>query len=243
MNAMDLNLINELKRVIEEGLDAMTEGFGAGNILPTLVVMQFPSQIYNGTSYDNASLNSIDNLTSSISTLDNIERVSSSTYHQGTRIDNVIWTGYGEIEKLAILQTSIGNDNNTVLIQVVFEEEPFTKRSMETIPAIRTEIEIIQTEDDNLRDAVIYVGGQTASMRDIQESTANDFRNMAIIVIVGIFILLLIILGSVLVPLRLILTIALSISWALAMVMFIFEFVKGIPVQHVLIRELALASP
>lgn len=213
------------------GLDAMAEGFGKGNIIKTYVVVQKPYEIYNGTSFDNAILNSIDNLTSNIAALDNIEKVTPSTVFMGGRIDQATWEGFSADEKDYSIRRAVGEDYNTVLITIVFEEEPFSKESMNSISSIRNELDSIKNDpNENLFDATIYVGGETAGLRDIQDSMNNDFRNMAIIVVVGIFILLLIILGSVLVPLRLILTIALSISWALAMTMLLFEWFKGIPV-------------
>ncbi|MCK4366428.1 MAG: MMPL family transporter, partial [Thermoplasmata archaeon] len=50
------------------------------------------------------------------------------------------------------------------------------------------------------------------------------------VVVIGIFVLLLFVLGSVLLPLRLILTILLSITWTLAVTMVLFQVLIGIPV-------------
>jgi RND superfamily putative drug exporter len=212
------------------GMDAMAEGFGRGNILKTYVVVQTDDELYNGTDFDEETLNSIDNLTARIEVLDNIERVESSLMQTGTRIDYATWQGFSDEERESMIAQAIGEDNSTVLLTVVLEDEPFSPRSMETMPVIRTEIEDAKNDEQPLANAQILIGGATASMKDIQDSMAGDFSNMVVIVIVGIFILLLIVLGSVLIPLRLIVTILLSISWALALTMFLFVWVNGIPV-------------
>jgi RND superfamily putative drug exporter len=212
------------------GMDAMGEGFGRGNIMRTIVVVQTDEELFNGTAFDNKTLNSIDNLTARIEALDNIDRVESSIRQAGTRIDEINWNNFNDDEESDMIAQAIGKDNATAFIVVVLEDEPFSPRSMDTIPIIRSEIEDAKNDEPPLTDSQILIGGATASMKDIQDSMAGDFGNMVVIVIVGIFILLLIVLGSVLIPLRLIVTILLSISWALALTMFLFVWVNGIPV-------------
>jgi RND superfamily putative drug exporter len=214
----------------KRGMDAMGEGFGRGNIMRSYVVVQTEDELYDGMTFDEDVLNSIDNLTARIEALDNIDRVDSSLQQTGTRIDKVSWQGFDDFVRNMMIAQAIGEDNNTVLLTVILEDEPFSPTSMDTIPVIRTEIERAKNDEPPLTDAQILIGGATASMKDIQDSMAGDFNNMVIIVIVGIFILLLIVLGSVLIPLRLIVTILLSISWALALTMFLFVWVNGIPV-------------
>jgi RND superfamily putative drug exporter len=74
------------------------------------------------------------------------------------------------------------------------------------------------------------VAGATASMGDVSNSVNRDFATMRYVVIVGIFLVLLLVLGSILIPLRLILTVMLNVTWTVAATMVIFEFVKGVPV-------------
>jgi RND superfamily putative drug exporter len=57
---------------------------------------------------------------------------------------------------------------------------------------------------------------------------------MGIIVIIGIYIVLMIVLGSIISPLRSILTILLSISWTLATTMILFQYVLGVPVLWII---------
>ncbi|MFA5311848.1 MAG: MMPL family transporter, partial [Methanomassiliicoccales archaeon] len=57
--------------------------------------------------------------------------------------------------------------------------------------------------------------------------TQNDFMTILFVVIVGIYLALLVVLGSVINPLRSILTILLSISWTLVVTMLVFEYVFG----------------
>jgi RND superfamily putative drug exporter len=62
----------------------------------------------------------------------------------------------------------------------------------------------------------------------------DDFSFMGIVVIIGIYIVLMIVLGSIISPLRSILTILLSISWTLATTMILFQYVLGVPVLWII---------
>jgi RND superfamily putative drug exporter len=57
---------------------------------------------------------------------------------------------------------------------------------------------------------------------------------MAVIVVVGLFLVLLVVLGSVLIPLRAVLTILLSIGWTLALTIVVFHAWQGLDVIFVL---------
>src|SRR5437763_14015766 len=74
----------------------------------------------------------------------------------------------------------------------------------------------------------MYVGGATASVTDLTNSTGSDFFNLTTLVLVGVFIVLLLALGSVFTPLRLIFTILLSISCAMAATVYFFRTYFGI---------------
>jgi len=123
--------------------------------------------------------------------------------------------------------SAIGSDNRTILLTVVLQEEPFTTTSIQTIYDIRT----VSAEAEVFAgDAIVLVGGPTASMGDVSESVDADFATMRYVVIIGIFLVLLVVLGSVLIPVRLIATVLLNVTWTVAATMIVFEFVKGVPV-------------
>ena len=79
-------------------------------------------------------------------------------------------------------------------------------------------------------NAVILVGGSTAAMSDVSGTVSQDFLTMRVVVLIGIYVVLLLVLGSLLIPLRLIMTVLLNVTWTIAMTMLIFQFGFGSPV-------------
>lgn len=222
----------------KQGIDAMASGFGAGNIMQTYVVVQLTDEVYSNNTFDNNLLDSIEYLCSKIESMKNIEKISSPTRPMGYRIQYRNITAMPTMERemyLGAMLQSIGKDKKTVLITVTLREEPYTDVSMNTINAMRSEIRYVREKDSNpnatgLKDSKTYVGGATAGIVDISGIVDGEFRKMATVVLVGVFMILLVVLGSVLIPLRLILTIALSISWTLAVTLLVFQFIVGLPV-------------
>jgi RND superfamily putative drug exporter len=215
------------------GLDLLGEGFGKGKILPTYVVVQFESPFYDNGTFDLSVLNSIENLSVSLEGLDNARAVTGPTRPQGQTID------YGNLSQMdpsqasamiVMMLQSVGEDNGTALLTIELEEEPFSRASVHSISEIHDSISDSRGSDPNLERAEILVGGATASTQELANIFNEDFQFMAVVVVLGIFVLLLFVLGSVLLPLRLILTILLSITWTLAVTMVLFQVLIGIPV-------------
>jgi len=67
-------------------------------------------------------------------------------------------------------------------------------------------------------------------MKDVSVTVSNDFFTMRIVVLIGIYLVLMFVLGSLVIPLRLILTVLLSVSWTIALTMIVFQFASGVPV-------------
>lgn len=215
------------------GLDVLGEGFGKGKIMPTYVVAEFDTPFYGVGGFDNSVLDSLEALSQSIEGLENVVSVVGPTRPQGQTVDYGNLTLMNQTEAgvlIAMMLFNVGQDNSTALLTVNMQEEPFSVESVMTIDEIRTEIRDLKATDANLQDAQVIVGGGTASIKDISAILDTDFQFMSVIVVIGIFILLLFVLGSVLLPLRLILTILLSISWTIAVTMLLFQVLIGIPV-------------
>jgi RND superfamily putative drug exporter len=129
----------------------------------------------------------------------------------------------------AAMDSSIGTDNRTVMITVVLQDEPFTTKSIQTIDTVRA---LDPQAESSIfgGSAVILVGGSTAAMSDVSGTVSQDFLTMRVVVLIGIYVVLLLVLGSLLIPLRLIMTVLLNVTWTIAMTMLIFQFGFGSPV-------------
>ncbi len=216
----------------KQGMDTMSEGFGAGNIMPTYVVVELPREIrstsVNGTKYDMELMDSLETFCSKLEDVGNVASVSGPSRPLGFALnfsdESALEQYYADLEK------TIGSDNRTVIITVVLTYEPMTKRSVDTIPELRNKAASAKADDPRLDGAKILIGGETAAMNDLEDMTMNDFKTVVVFVTVGIFIVLLAVLRSVMIPLRLILTILLSISWSLALTMLIFQMMLNLPI-------------
>ena len=214
------------------GLDAMGDGFGKGNIMPTYVVVTYPDPIWSDVGLSPEAATELEAYCVELADVpdQNVRSVSGPTRPFGTPIND------SYLENLTIddratydyaISNMIGTDNKTVLLTVILQDEPFTTKSIHTIDKIR---EIDSNSGIFNSTTVVLVGGSTASMTDVSRSVSHDFFTMRIIVIIGIYLVLLLVLGSLIIPLRLILTVLLTVTWTIAATMVVFEFASGIPV-------------
>jgi hypothetical protein len=128
----------------------------------------------------------------------------------------------------------LGSDGKSAMVWANLSNEPYTDQAITTLTKIRQNINIVQTNDKLLAASTMLVGGETASVADLANSSAADYFNMTALVLVGVFVVLMIALGSIFTPLRLIFTILLSISWAMAAVIYIFHTYIGMELIWIL---------
>jgi RND superfamily putative drug exporter len=220
-----------------KGIIEMTDAFGAGRIMPTQVVIQMPSLVYANGSFDVESLDSIHDLTTSISALDNVKQANGPTNPNGAPIDYRNLSALPAEARASVEMSmlgSVGLDGRTVLITVILEEGPMAPQSLDTVSELRTLADQIMAEDPLLSTSEVLVGGSSAVIYDLKIDLDAQFRTMEILVVVGIFIVLLIVLGAVLLSLFAILSIMLSISWAFAATVALFGYGLGAPILWII---------
>src|SRR6266567_2466013 len=209
-----------------KGITVLEQNFGAGQIGPTQVLVQFPTTILTSVGLTTSSATGIENLSRDIAGLSNVEEVMGPSRPNGVPVDATNMTGLAQDLRLAILG-SIGRDNRTVIVTVLFREEPFTQNSLNTVNQIRSLVKSLQSTDPSLAQDTILVGGASASTLDFANETVGQFNTMRIITIVAIFIVLLVVLGSYPLAITGILSIGLSITWAYAATLLFFNDVLG----------------
>jgi putative drug exporter of the RND superfamily len=210
----------------KDGIIALQDGFGGGKVNPTQIALQMSTPVVNGDTFDSSVMHSIENISMEIVGLNNIKQVISPTRPNGVSIDYTNQTALAQYRTTMLHMVS--QDGKAVLMTVIFQAEPFNQDSIASIQDLRN----VAVEAQNDPHVVkMYVGGATASMCDIASMVQSDFGNMEYLAIIGIYIVLLVVLGSVISPLKSILTILLSISWTLAATLILFQVVLG---QHVL---------
>jgi len=193
-----------------KGLTALEQSFGAGQIGPTQVIVQFPSTIITNGNLTASARASLEKLSQSIGNLTNVREVTGPTRPNGVPISG---TNLG----------SIGKDNRTAMVTVLFADEPFTQNSLNTVTQIRNLITSLQSSDPSLSQDTILVGGASASTLDFANETVNQFNTIRILTVAAIFVVLLVVLGSYPLAITGILSIGLSIIWAYAATLLFFN--------------------
>ncbi len=222
-----------------EGLDAMSEAFGAGYFFKSYVVIQFPDDlILAGDDLDIPKMYALENLTGGLMA-DNgaIKAVYGPANPEGTIVPYRSWNTLAPQEKQQIIddmRPHVGVDNRTVRVDIVLNTSVFSGEAVGAVDRIGDDVDRIKNQEPALRYTTTYVGGATATINDIAESTNNDLKIMAVVVAIGLFLILMVVLGSVLIPLRAIITILLSITWTLGTTILLFQVWRGLEMVFVL---------
>ncbi len=220
-----------------DGMNALSEDFGAGRIMPTQVVITGDTYVYEDGEFNMAYLDAIENLTASIAAdTSMVQQVTGVTRPFGTVVDyHNLSAMPGEQQALitsSMLQ-SVGSSNKTVLLTVVLKPEPQSNEAVNYISTLRGMIADTQAIEPALAVSTILVGGSTASLYDLSTSISEQFAMIEIVVVIGIFIVLMIVLGSLLLPLFAVLSIAMSIAWAFALTYLVFGTWLGVPILFI----------
>jgi RND superfamily putative drug exporter len=216
-----------------DGMKEMSSDFGAGSLQPTQVVISGTILVYDGTSFNTTYLDAVDNISASIASESMVQKVTGITRPYGERIDYHNLSALPQEERqqieMSMLQ-SLGKDGKSVLLTVTLKEQPQSASSVSFIPTLRSDVANAKLQQTALATSTILVGGSTASLYDMSQSQSKEFQNIEIIVIVGIFIVLMIVLGSLLLPAFAIVSIAMSISWSFALTNLLFGSVLDKPI-------------
>jgi putative drug exporter of the RND superfamily len=205
------------------GLTVLEQSFGAGQIGPTQVLVQFPTTILTNGNLTKAAQDNLEKLSQNIASVSkNVKEVVGPTRPNGVTVDATNMTGLTPQQRLAILG-SIGRDNRTAMVTVLFGDEPFTQNSLNTVSQIRSLVSSLQSSDASLTQDTILVGGASASTLDFANDTVNQFNTMRVLTVAAIFVVLLVVLGSYPLAITGILSIGLSITWAYAATLLFFN--------------------
>jgi RND superfamily putative drug exporter len=205
------------------GLTVLEQSFGAGQIGPTQVLVRFPATILVNGNLTMGAQASLEKLSLSIVGVSaNVKEVTGPTRPDGVAVDATNMTRLTPQQKLAI-RGSIGQDNQTAMVTVLFGDEPFTQNSLNTVSQIRSLVTSLQSSDASLAQDTILVGGASASTLDFANDTVNQFNTMRVLTVAAIFVVLLVVLGSYPLALTGILSIGLSITWAYAATLLFFN--------------------
>lgn len=209
------------------GMNAMTSGFGAGRIMPSSVVIVFDQQVLmQDGSYNTHALQTIEEISGALASKNIVREVDGPTRPYGTTVDyeNIANISTNDLTKM---REFIGQDNKTVRLSFVLDSQPTSKKAVDSVPDLRSAVADAASGNGVTE---VYVGGSTAGMYDVMASMGGEFNQMQIIVIIGIFIVLVIVLGSIMLPAFALISIGMSISWSFAATFLIFQNWLGVPI-------------
>src|SRR5467141_2563630 len=205
-----------------KGITALEQSFGAGQIGPTQVLVQFPMPILVNGNLTAGAQASLENLSRNITKLSNVKEVTGPTRPNGVPVNATNMASLTPEERRSILG-SIGRDNRTAMLTVLFADEPFTQNSLNTVSKMRNIVASLQSSDLSLAQDTILVGGASASTLDFANETVNQFNAIRIFTVAAIFVVLLVVLGSYPLAITGILSIGLSMIWAYAATLVFFN--------------------
>ncbi|HZY46591.1 MAG TPA: MMPL family transporter, partial [Candidatus Bathyarchaeia archaeon] len=206
-----------------DGLAVLEKSFGAGQIGPTQVLVQFPFATFADGKLTIPEYNHLENLSRNITALANVRQVLGPTRPNGVPVNPNGLPAPLNATNLAF----IGKDNRTAMMTVLFADEPFTPLSLSTVGQIRSLISGLQSSGSSYALDNILVGGASASTLDFSAETVNQFNTMRILTVSAIFLVLLVVLGSYPLAITGILSIGLSITWSYAATLLFFNDVLG----------------
>src|SRR2546427_190382 len=196
-----------------KGITVLEQSFGAGQIGPTQVLVQFPVPILVNGNLTTGAQASLEKLSQNIASLSNVKEVTEPTRPNGIPVNATNMVGLTPEERQAILG-SIGKDNRTAMLTALFADEPFTQNSLNTVTQIRNLITSLQNSDSSLAQDTILVGGASASTLDFADETVDQFNTIRILTDAAISVVLLVVLGLYPLAITWIVSIVLSIICA-----------------------------
>jgi RND superfamily putative drug exporter len=212
-----------------DGLNALSEDFGAGLIMPTYVVMDSSNVVvYDGTALNMEYMDAVESITATIAANSDVQSVTGPTRPYGELVDYHNFTTLPTETQQKIL-SMVGTNNQTVLITVTLTDEPMSTSSVDLMPTLRAEMHNALGNESILSGTEILVGGSSATIHDLSVDMNHQFTFIEILVVIGIFIVLMIVLGSLLLPAFAIVSIAMSIAWSFAATYLVFGTWMDVP--------------
>ncbi|PWI47166.1 hypothetical protein CEE45_13195 [Candidatus Heimdallarchaeota archaeon B3_Heim] len=220
-----------------EGFQAMEGNFPKGQLYPIKVVLKFddPLSELHDVMYDPTKLQQIEEFANEIEqefslTSDGealVSQINTVTRPNGIPLN---FSESLDVLTLGLMTQFVGPvSNTTVVLDVIMDVDPIGGDSLAFVGHLRTWTEEYQTSQEangfGVQDVEIIVGGTTASFKDMSDIIEQETPLIIAFVLIGIFIVLYLITGSIFTPIRLELTILMTVIITLgASQLFFVEF-------------------
>lgn len=208
-----------------EGIDVIIDNFGGGSIMPIYLEVDFIDIIWQDAVVQNETeIRLVDQISTNISSLSTIKKVTSLTQPYGGPIEYNNLTDYSlmqRVEYVEMMNRMISKNGRNALFTITVAGEPFSQPSINDVNAIS---DYIGKVSNNNSEIILYtgIGGSIPIVYEISSLVQNEFDFIRIIVVLLIYVVLLIVLRTVVTPARSIITILMSVFWTLALTVIVF---------------------
>ena len=203
----------------------LTDSFGGGRLMPSYVVVTFSSPIVDNGTLNIGEMATLQSITDSIASGDGIHEVTGPTQPFGDPIDYQTITNESDSSVYSGILSAIGDDNQSALITVKFNVDPYSTEAMDYAKDIRSSLHANYDEAANVTG--VYFGGTTGETLDMRTSFEGQFNQILPVVALGVGIVLFFVLGSLILPVFAILSVLMSIVWTLALTAVVFQAAFG----------------
>jgi len=213
-----------------QGLTALTNAFGGGQVSPTQVVIVTPTAItYGDNQFNQTLLNEIEQISNVAANSSGVVSVTGPTRPYGSLFN------YSSIGNMSAPLRSqyqsgmfslIGKDNKTALINVGLLQPSESQAAINSLLGMEKNIDKLTMSNG----ITVYFGGTAQQTYDSQAFLVGLLPEVVIILAAAVYVILFIQLRSAFTPLRLIFTILCSVVFSLAILSFAFHDILGLPI-------------
>jgi RND superfamily putative drug exporter len=156
-----------------------------------------------------------------------IRAVSSSIVARADYFLPTTLTGDAATQVTQVRQAYLSVKGDVSRMYVVLADEAYSSAAFDTVARLR---QALAAEPALYgADAHVYVGGTTAEYHDVQRILGSDFQRVAIITVIGVFLVLVLLLRALVAPVYLVLTVLLSCGSSIGIATILFQDVLGHP--------------
>ena len=127
-----------------------------------------------------------------------------------------------DTQTAAALQIFFNQNEDAAKLYVVLSSSPQSNEALATVKDLRTTIKADLTSPA-LQNYQVALSGSSAALADMSTMINNDFNNVQVVVLAGVFLVFVLLLRSLTAPIYLLLTVLLSYGTTLSLVTWIFQ--------------------
>ncbi|MFW9993870.1 MAG: MMPL family transporter [Candidatus Odinarchaeota archaeon] len=229
-----------------KGFEAMEGNFPKGQLYPIKVVLEFSDPLSNSTDtmYSTDAMNLIDSYAEAMQeefgTNSNgdalISQINTVSRPNGVPLN---LSGTFDTATTELMKQFVGSKSNTtVIVDIIVDVDPVGSESLSFVGKMRSWNKDYQAEHVNdgfgTDDVKIVVGGVTATFKDMSDIIDKETPVIVLFVLVGVFIVLYLITGSLFTPIRLELTILMTVIITLGATQIVFVEIMGYGISWIM---------